>query len=149
MRNVIPLLGFVGLLATSGAGAGDGSFAIGPGMSGLWHDPARRGHAMLLQVLPEKRVYVTWLGFDPTGEQVWFAGAGSHDDTAVVIPEVAKFTGGRWLNPGRMRPEPWGSLRLTFVDCDRGAVEYEGSAGYGAGTLRLERLTRPDGLSCP
>jgi hypothetical protein len=44
---------------------------------------------------------------------------------------------------------PWGSLTLTFTDCDHGKVDFASTAGYGSGSMNLTRLTRPAGVVCP
>ncbi len=48
----------------------------------------------------------------------------------------------------RVVNKPWGTLKFTFTDCNHGRVEFASSAGYGAGSMNLTRLTQPAGLTC-
>ena len=57
-------------------------------------------------------------------------------------------TGGRWtdFDPGVVQRPPWGTLRLTFVDCAHAVAELDGIDGTQL--LTLERLGRTVGLDC-
>jgi len=131
------------------------AFAVGPGVTGLWYDPALDGHGMFVEVLPDNRVLVAWLSFDPgaTG-QAWFIGVGAYNGGTATIDALHQPTGGRWPYAYVGPPRPivknrWGSLNLNFLDCDNVTVGFDSERGYDRGTVYLKRLTRPAGVACP
>jgi plastocyanin len=132
---------------------GGSPFAIGPGMTGAWYDPAQSGHGLFIEVLSDNRFYASWFAFNPTGSaQSWFTGVGTYSGNTASITTVDMPTGGRWIpnfDPGQVVHNAWGTLTFTFTDCNHGKVSFNSVAGYGAGSMNLTRLTRPAGLSCP
>ena len=127
-------------------------FEIGAGLSGAWYDPAQSGHGLFIEVLRDNRMLVAWLAFSPTGEQAWFLGAGGYIGSTATISAVVQPTGGRWIpnfDATKIVNNAWGSLTLTFTDCNHGKVEFGSTLGYGVGSMNLTRLTQPAGLSCP
>lgn len=129
------------------------SVSIGPGFTGSWFDPAQSGHGLMLEVLSEHRVLAMWFAFNPEGtEQSWFGGVGTYSGATATITDVALPTGGRWLpnfDPNTIVRNAWGTLTLTFTDCNHGKVEFSSVHGYGSGSMNLLRLTQPAGLVCP
>jgi hypothetical protein len=66
---------------------------------------------------------VTWFTFSPTGEQAWFYGVGTYQGNTATISAVDQPTGGRWIpnfNSSNIVHTSWGSLTLTFIDCNYG-----------------------------
>lgn len=128
-------------------------FAIGPGMTGVWYDPAQPGHGLVIESLPGNQLLAEWYAFDPAGtQQSWFLGVGSVSGNSAKITSVDQPTGGRFIpnfDPTKIVHNPWGSLTLTFTDCDHGKVDFASTAGYGSGSMNLTRLTRPLGVVCP
>ena len=57
-------------------------------------------------------------------------------------------TGGRWtdLDPALVQRPTWGTLRITFVDCEHAVAELDGLDGNKV--MSLERLGRTEGLDC-
>ena len=50
----------------------------------------------------------------------------------------------------RFAPQAWGTITLTFTDCNNGQVSWQPTAaGYTSGSMPIARLTIPAGLSCP
>ncbi len=135
--------------------AGDGSQrqGLGPGYTGAWYDPAQSGHGIFLEILPGNSAFLGWFTFDPAGtQQVWFGGVGSNVGSTVRLLAVDQPTGGRWIpnfDPNQIVHNPWGSLTVTFTDCNHGAVNFSSTSGYGTGSMNLARLTQPAGLTCP
>jgi hypothetical protein len=129
--------------------------AINQGFTGAWYDPAQSGHGLLLEVLPANRLMAYWFAFTPDGtQQAWFGGVGSIvGNQAIVYADRGR--GGRWIpsfDPALFALDPWGTLTLTFTDCNHGRVDFFGagnSSPWGAGSMDLTRLTLPAGLSCP
>lgn len=128
------------------------TFAIAPGITGAWFDPAQDGHGLFLEVLSRNRFLAWWFAFDPAdGEQAWFFGVGSYQGATASITQAQRITGGRWIphfDPARLAIDQWGSLDFTFTDCNHGRVDFNAVAGFGSGSMHLTRLTLPSGLSC-
>jgi plastocyanin len=128
-------------------------FAIGPGITGAWYDPAQSGHGLFIEVLTGNRFYASWFAFNPSGTgQAWITGVGTYSGDTATIPSVVMPTGGRWIpnfDPTQIVPNPWGTLAFTFTDCNHGRVDFNSIAGYGNGSMNLTRLTQPAGLTCP
>jgi len=126
---------------------------IGPGFTGAWFDPAQSGHGLFIEILPNNRIQVAWFSFNPAGsEQAWFVGVGTYSNNSATITDVAQPTGGRWIphfDPSRVVNNAWGTLTLTFTDCNRGKVDFTSTLGYGVGSMNLTRLTQIAGLGCP
>lgn len=123
---------------------------IGPGITGIWFDPAQNGHGLIVEVLDGQRIAVAWFTFAPGGGQAWITGlgttAGNRAEVDMVQPQ-----GGRFIpdfDPASVTSTPWGRLTLTFDDCRTGRVDYASTAGFGSGTMRLTRLTQAAGTRC-
>jgi len=128
------------------------TFAIGPGITGAWFDPAQSGHGLFIEVLPANRFLAAWAGFDPSGAQAWFLGVGTYAANTATLTDVVQPSGGRWIpnfDPSRIVRNPWGTLTFTFTDCYRGRVDFSSIAGFGSGSMELTRLTLPAGMACP
>ncbi len=128
--------------------------AIGPGFTGSWSDPNQSGHGLALEVLDGNRLLAYWFTFTPDGsQQAWFLGVGSYSGNTATISQVEQPLGGRWIpnfNPNDVVQQSWGTLTLTFSDCDHGRVDFDSTnAGYGSNHMDLTRITMPAGLSCP
>ena len=127
--------------------------AIGPGFTGSWFDAAQSGHGLMLEVLSDHRLLAMWFAFNPEGtQQSWFGGVGTYSGNTATISDVALPVGGRWIpnfNPNSIVRKPWGTLTITFADCNHGLVEFSSLLGYGSDSMDLLRLTQPAGLTCP
>lgn len=124
---------------------------IGPGFSGAWYDPNQSGQGLLVEVLNGGILVAFWFSFTPDGQQAWFGGAGTYSGNTATIPKVEQPMGGRWIpnfDPTKVVRQPWGSMTLSFSDCNHGRVDFNSALGYGAGHMDLTRLTMPAGLSC-
>jgi len=127
--------------------------AIGLGFTGAWFDPAQSGHGLFIEVLSDNRIQGAWFTFNPSGtEQAWFIGEGTYAGNTATLTAVTQPTGGRWIpnfDPTHIVANSWGSLTLTFTSCNQGTVAFTSTNGYGAGSMKLSRLTLPSGLTCP
>jgi hypothetical protein len=129
------------------------SGSIGPGFTGSWFDPAQSGQGLMLEVLSDNRLLALWFSFNPQGnQQAWFGGVGTYSGNTATITDVALPTGGRWIpnfDQNAILLNPWGTLTVTFTDCNHGRVDFSSTRGYGSGGMNLTRLTQPAGLTCP
>jgi YVTN family beta-propeller protein len=148
-----------------GDGAGDRcdddafDFAVGPGISGTWYDPAHDGEGWFVEVLDESRALVYWFTYTPpavggAGAQAWIGGVGEIVGSSIVVPAASSFISkgpsfGPAFDPDRVALRPWGKFVLSFADCDSGLMYYRSDdPDYGSGSLDLARLTSIDGLNC-
>jgi hypothetical protein len=131
------------------------AFVVDHRLSGSWYDPARSGEGWILQMLPDGNALIYWFTFPPAGaeaEQAWIVGQeADFDGNRIVFGSVYTTSGPRFgagFDPADLVIEPWGELELTFTDCARGTVRYQGPAAYGSGERQIVRLTQLDGLGC-
>jgi hypothetical protein len=120
-------------------------------LSGSWYDPTHNGEGYNVEVLIDGQVIVYWFSYDPEGKRRWFFGLGDIRDGKLVFDDVLTSSGGIFgpeFDPSLVEYKPWGSLELN-LDCEGGTATYSSTeAGFGSGTLNLERLTNIDQLAC-
>ncbi len=120
-------------------------------LSGSWYNPNQDGHGFVIQVLAGSQVLVYWFTYDPSGNQAWFLGVGEFDGEELVISEVFKTRGpvfGPDFDPEDLELIPWGEMRFSLA-CNTGSMSYDGTpAGYGSGSMGLQRLSSLAGLAC-
>lgn len=120
-------------------------------LSGSWYDPAHNGEGYNVEVLIDGQVIVYWFSYDPAGKRRWFFGLGDIREGKLVFDDVLTSSGGIFgpgFDPSLVEYKPWGTLELN-LDCEGGTATYSSTeAGFGSGTLNLERLTKIDQLAC-
>lgn len=119
-------------------------FVAKTGLTGAWYNPARDGEGFLIEMLSGDRALVTWFTYDPNGEQMWLIGTGTVSDNVVTVARLERTSGpvfGAAFDPDLVVRSNWGSVALTFEDCDSGRVDYAGPADFGSGRIALTRLT--------
>jgi len=134
---------------------------IGAGISGNWFDPTTNqgGHGFQIEVLPNNGMLVIWFVFNPAGTAqnwIYLQGGYSNGSNSVVLPAFLE-QGGRFppnFDSRNVTATPWGSLTLTFTDCDNGTAAWApnaqaAAAGYAAVAFPLRRLTSLAGTACP
>jgi Kelch motif len=135
-------------LTTSGARAPAGLRS----KSGAWYVPARSGEGWLVEELPGDRVSIYWFTFDPQGNQAFVTGVGQRSGDTMTFNELYRTRGTRFgdaFESSKVELVPWGTLSMRFENCARVTVDYSSPlAGFGAGTLRADRLTALAGAPC-
>ena len=126
---------------------------ITPGFTGNWFDPSQSGHGFSIEVLPNNQLLADWYVFAPNGGQSWIVAMGTiSGNTAVLQAAQAVGPGGQFppnFNPARVDTKAWGTITLTFTDCNNGQASWQPTAaGYTSGSMPITRLTMPAGLSC-
>lgn len=126
------------------------------GMGGAWHDAARPGQGLIVEVLPQNdQVIATWFTFDPAqvlgnGRQppLWLASTGQVTGNRARL-NVFESTGGVLDRPGGTTLTPVGSLELEAVSCSRLVATYSISPGGSprSGQITLDRITPDVGCS--
>lgn len=128
---------------------------ISSAFSGSWYTPSRSGEGFIVQVLDNGSVVAIWFTFPPEGsvaQQAWvFAQGGTIDGNRVRFDQVFTTRGPRFgagFDPAARVLQPWGTLEITFSDCNTGEVSYAGPAQWGSATRAIQRLTSIDELGC-
>ncbi|MEN1729721.1 MAG: hypothetical protein AAGJ52_14900, partial [Pseudomonadota bacterium] len=123
-----------------------------PGVSGQWFESSRSGQGWFIQEVAPNSVFVAWYSYDENGEQYWLVGSGDLVDGVITINEMLRPVGtafGPNFDPADVVLEPWGSLIITFSDCNNAVAEYTAiDESFGTGVLFPERLTKLDALDC-
>jgi len=127
---------------------------ITPGFTGSWYDPSQSGHGFSIEILPDNQMLADWYVFAPNGGQSWIVAMGPiSGNTAVLQASQAVGPGGQFppnFNPARVNAKAWGTITVTFTDCNNGQASWQPTAaGYTSGSMPIARLTQPAGLSCP
>lgn len=121
-------------------------------LSGSWADPSHDGEGYNIEVLSNGQVLIYWFSYDPEGNRRWFFGLGEIQGGKLVFDNMQTSSGGVFgpdFDPQTVRHAPWGSLELD-LDCNGGTATYISTeAGFGSGTLNVQRLTSIDQLECP
>jgi hypothetical protein len=130
------------------------AFAMGPGMTGNWYNPAESGHGFSLEVLPGNQLLAQWYVYAPNGGADWIVASGPITGNSAALQAYKKIgPGGRFppnFDPAKLQNQLWGTLTFTFTDCNSGEVSWQPVvAGYPSGSAPITRLTLPMGLSCP
>jgi hypothetical protein len=122
--------------------------------SGSWYDPQRNGEGFVVQVMPGDQALVTWFTYPPEGEegqQAWLIGQGAVSGNRIVIDQMLRPAGPRFgpdFDPGAVVREHWGTLELSFSDCETASAEWSGPAAFGDGSMQLSRLSFLDDVEC-
>jgi hypothetical protein len=136
--------------------AATAAFATLPnGITGSWYGgPSQSGQGFSIEVLPNSTLLAQWCVFTPTGGQAWILGTGAITGNTATVQGYQVTGAGAVFPPAynvnKVQPQLWGTLTLTFNDCNYGTVTWEPQvADYTSGGMAIERLTQPAGLSCP
>lgn len=132
---------------------------IGAHSAGIFWNPSRSGEGMQIvysQVGTTPFLAVTFYTYDLQGNPMYLVGAAPIDRSkagphAIPISMTRGARFGSAFNPSDVAVTSWGTINLTFADCDNVIIEYSSTiSGYGAGTIPMTRsLPRAEGLSCP
>jgi hypothetical protein len=104
--------------------------------------------------LPDNRAVVTWFSYPPEGEagsQAWMIGNGAIDGSRIMFDEMLRPVGavfGPDFNPNSVVRQAWGTLELTFLDCNTATAAWSGPEGFGDGGMDLARLSQIDDVEC-
>ncbi len=144
-------MGMVGSVTVKAVTA---SFAITQGISGSWYNSTQSGHGFNLEVLPNNLIAGYWYVFDANGNNLWLTGVGNYTGNTATLTMI-QVTGGMFppnFDPTKIVRTPWGTLTLTFTDCNNGTAAWAPTAAGFAGSanpLGITRLTSIAGLACP
>lgn len=144
--------GLFGLLATlvpSPAAAIDASY------SGSWYNPPESGSGFNLEIFSKTRALLYWYTYDDAGDPVWLYSEGvlngDRIDFDVYYSDGMRFSD---LDTADKTNRRWGSLTMTFADCNHATISYASTltglahSPVGTRTLPVERLVNIDTLPC-
>jgi hypothetical protein len=128
------------------------SFSITPGITGSWYNASQSGHGFNLEVLANNVMLAYWYVYDGSGHNLWLGGVGSYSgDTATL--NLTQLGGGLFppnFDPTHITRTPWGTLTLTFTDCNTGTAAWAPTvSGFSSGSLAITRLTAVSSVACP
>lgn len=120
------------------------------GVTGSWYDPISDGRGFNIQFINDGRFIIYFYGFLDNRERFWLIGDYSGEvrfDTALEIT-MLEATGGLYnnFNSDNVSVTPWGSLTLTFNDCDTAVATLVGPEGIIV--FNLVKLAGVEGLAC-
>ena len=128
---------------------------IGPWASGSFFAPSRSGEGIILEWLPDGTAIAFWFTYPvagEAGEQAWLiAQGGSANGNRISFTDVYRPQGARFgdaFDPAAVNLERWGTLELTFSDCNTVTLGWAGPTAFGSGTRALTRLSALDELDC-
>jgi hypothetical protein len=125
-------------------------------LSGLWYNPAQSGHGFEVTAIDADTASVAWYVYNKAGNPVWVSALLDETAPGVLSGPASYIDGikfGEFSSAGR-QIKPWGTLKLSFADCETATVEYNGTltladgSGFGSGTLPLKKLAGVAGLAC-
>ncbi len=130
-----------------------GAPSANAGRAGSFFSPTRSGEGILVQFLPDGRVFLVWYTYDPQGDQFWIVSgdvtvAGNVVTAQMLYPEETTSFGSQF-NSSQIGLQPWGTVTLTYSGCDNLTFAYTSTvADFGSGQYPYQRLTRLRGTTC-
>ncbi len=133
------------------------SFAITPGISGSWYNPAQSGHGFNLEVINlsgNDVLLAYWYVFDNSGNNLWVGGLSNGAISGNSATVNLNQTQGGMFPPNfdktKITKPAFGTLTFSFTDCNTGTATWNpGVAGFPSGTMPIQRITSVNGLACP
>lgn len=122
--------------------------------SGSWFDTDRPGHGLSFEVLDDERLVIYWYTYHPDGTPMWLLSvADIEGDTATGDAFYYSGMAFGTFDSGLLQRERWGTLSVTFLDCNSARLSYDsvlshGGVPFGSGQVYLDRLTFIHGLHC-
>ena len=120
------------------------------GLTGTWFDPASSGQGFNIQFISEDRFLIFFYGFLDNEERFWLLGdfGGEVRYNMDLSVNMLEATGGTFndFNPDDVTRIPWGTLTISFIDCNTAIATLVGPAGTQV--FDLTKLAGVEGLTC-
>ena len=136
---------------TSLVGCESGSGSANVKYSGSWFDPTHNGEGIIIEVLEDGTALVQWFTYDSEGGQMWIQGTGTFNGNTLMVNNLYTTSGTGWgslFDANDISLDDWGSLTMEFSSCGVATVMYQSTAGFGNGTLNMQRITNLMGIPC-
>lgn len=124
-------------------------FAITPGISAAWVDPALSKEGFVIEILPENQAVLFWFTYDKEGNQDWYIAVGRIKGRRIFFDRLLSVSGPVFGVDEGEEPvveEVVGRAAFTWTGCDSGFMDWE--IGEEMGHQLLVRLTRMMGAAC-
>lgn len=136
-------------------------FSINPGLNDAWYNPDTDGQGFYIVVFGDtKTVSLAWFTYDteqPTDNAKavvgdpghrWLTAFGAFDDTTATL-DVVNTIGGSF-DDGLPAPssEPFGTIDLSFDNCESGRIEYEFPGPDLRGSMPIQRVADTNVALC-
>jgi hypothetical protein len=138
----------------------EGGTTIQGGHSGGWYNMAQSGHGVFAEVIDQassptgKRMVVAWYAYF-NNRQIWILAVGDvlqASDGQAAYMTAYIYEGNAFpptYNPNLTQEIIWGEITMYFIGCDDAVLEWDSViAGYGSGSLQVQRLTTISGSTC-
>ena len=107
------------------------SFSINQGVAGAWFNPATDGQGFLIDVDPVSQfMFVAWFTYETASAKVgapehrWLIASGNYSENRAELVLFAT-SGGLFDDPQTVSTSTIGTMKVDFVDCGNGLVEYD------------------------
>jgi hypothetical protein len=148
---------------TEAEGDGSASSRLNTSVNDAWFDPLTAGQGFFFNVYPEREsMFLSWFTYEVTrppantpfnlgepGHRWLTAQGGFVGDTADLVVSVTEggvFNAGQ--PPAVTDQTPYGSMTVSFTDCNSGVVSYDISAVGLQGEVPIERIARDSIPAC-
>ncbi|MCU0755862.1 MAG: hypothetical protein MUE46_12180 [Xanthomonadales bacterium] len=128
-----------------GTPVGSGSPVYPASLNGTWHDPARDGEGLVVQVQDDGNALLVWFTYDDAGRQRWLYG--SYDAASGRFP-LRRPIGARFgaaFDPAQVQQPAFGHAQLRVLPDQRLRLDWRAPDGRTL-SRTYGRLTRPLGL---
>lgn len=123
-------------------------------LTGSWYNPAQSGHGFSLEVGANGLVVIYWYTYHPDGTPTFILAVGEAEGMSATAVGYYN-TGMRFgvFDPNERMESEWGTLTVTFHNCNSATVEYDstfvhGGQAFGSGSFPIQRLVTIDQLQC-
>ena len=121
------------------------------GYTGSWYDRSQSGQGINVEILPNNQMLAYWYVFDSAGNQAWIFGTGPISGNSATITAArrlgAKFPPNFYTADAAI--QMGGTLDISFDSCTTGTMSWTtNGAGFSNGSMPLNRLTQPAGITC-
>lgn len=127
-----------------------GPYPVDGRVTGLWFEPDRDGHYLLLEQSGPERLTLFWATYDGAGNPLWLYGGGRLEGDRLTV-DLHLQTGMRFGSFRRsdLSVEKWGEMSLEIANCRELAMIWRANGRPALdGEAVLTRLTQVDGREC-
>lgn len=127
-----------------------GPYPVDGRVTGLWLEPDRDGHYLLLEQPEPERLTLFWATFDGAGNPLWLYGGGRLEGNRLTV-DLHLQTGMRFGSFRRsdLSVEKWGEMTLEIANCRELAMNWRADGRPALdGEAVLTRLTQVQGQEC-